>query len=103
MSEASAPKRELSNTELTQLVGAMARRIDQQTASFAALAGVLATLTETSGLDVKLAMSATRLMVPKNAEHDGLRQAAAANTVAIVSAAKAIDAVMRRGGVPAQA
>jgi hypothetical protein len=93
---AEPPTRELSNAEVARLLGMIAKRLDQQTASFAALAGIVATLQDTRSCDPKLAMGAAGLMIPKTAENEAMRKAAAANVVAILGAGRAIDTLVEK-------
>jgi hypothetical protein len=93
-----AARAEPSNADIARMLGLLAHRIDQQTASFAALAGILAAMPEARGCETRLAMAAAANMVEPGEGNDEVRKAAAANVLAIIAAGHAIDAKVREAG-----
>ena len=104
MAETTTPQRELTKAEILQVLTIMARRLDQQTASFAALTSVLTTLPETKRCQPHLAMSAAAMMIPDGPGAERLKAAAAANALSIITTASqrsdAIDQRRKRRAKP---
>ena len=92
----SSAKKEMTNSEIARALGTILRQLDQQTASYAALAGIIATMPAVKRCRPRAAMRIAGMMVPDATGNDVLRKAAAANVMAILTAHRAIEKTVEK-------